>query len=162
MSGITQSLKNHILAMIALRKVMVLRITDWLRFLTGGFYDECFGVENLPVDENFRKNTNIDYVSEEELIKMRTFFENELRKRDEHIKYLEDENEKLRRQLKELQDSLCVMSENESALTDLQSKFKQLEDDWLKQKDIIAGLQNEIKRLKGVNAEYFKSCVLKI
>lgn len=153
-TGITQYLKNHILQMIALRKVMVTRITDWLKYLIGGFYEEIYAIENIPLDENWRKNLQIDYVSEEELIKMRTFFENELRKRDDHIKFLEDENAKLRQQISELQNNLCVMSENESQLTILQGKFKELEGEWLKQKDIIAGLQNEINKLKNMNNEY--------
>jgi chromosome segregation ATPase len=154
LSGISQYLKNHILSMISLRKVFIYRVTDWLRYLIGGFYEEIFTMENLPVDENFRKNLQVDYVSEEDLIKMRLFFEGELKKRDDHIRFLEDENAKLRLQIKDLTDNLCVMSENESALTDLQEKFKQLEDDWLKQKDIIQGLSNEINRLKGLNNEY--------
>jgi predicted nucleic acid-binding Zn-ribbon protein len=153
-NGISQSLKNHILSIIALRKVFIYRITDWLRYLIGGFYDQIFNLENIPIDENFRKNLQIDYVSEEDMIKMRMFFEGELKKRDDHIRYLEDENAKLRQQIKDLSDSLCVMSENESALTDLQAKFKLLEDDWVRQKDLIQGLQNEINRLKGINAEY--------
>lgn len=153
-SGMTESLKGHILSLIALRKIIILRITDWLRYLIGGFYEEIHLLENLPLDEGFRQNLQIDYVSEEELLKMRLFFENELRMRDDHIKYLEDENERLKNQIKELNDNLCVMSENENALTDLQLKFKQLENEWLNQKDIIESLHNENKRLTTINSEY--------
>ena len=71
----THSLKNQIISLINLRKVIILRITDWLRYLIGGFYEEIHLLENLPLDENFRQSLQIDYVDESEIIKMRIFFE---------------------------------------------------------------------------------------
>jgi len=154
-SGITESIKSHMVRIIQLRKTIIIRITAWLKYLAGSFYEHAFSLEGIPVDEAFRRNLQIDYVSEEDLLRLKNFFEAELRKRDDRIRFLEDENSKLRREIESLKGNIVVMSsEQESLIAELRLKLQKLEAEWSYQQQTIGGLTNENSRLNGLNAEY--------
>lgn len=94
-SGLTASLKSHLISIIQLRKLIVIRITEWLRFLCGSFYEYIFSLEGLKIDYSFLNGLQIEFFSEEEINKLRISYENEIRIRDERIRILEIENSKL-------------------------------------------------------------------
>lgn len=59
--GISASLKVHLKAIIQLRKLILNRLTDWIKFLTGDFYSYIFKLEGLEVDYNFLNGLEIDF-----------------------------------------------------------------------------------------------------
>jgi len=153
--GITESIKSHMVRIIQLRKTIIIRITAWLKYLAGSFYEHAFSLEGIPVDEAFRRNLQIDYVSEEDLLRLKLFFEGELKKRDDRIRVLEDENARLRKELETLNGNMVVMNnEQEGIIAELRLKLQKLEAEWSFQQQTIGGLTNENNRLNGLNAEY--------
>ena len=94
-TGISESLKYHLISIIKLRKLMVKRLTDWLRLLTGEFYDYIFTSEGLEIDNIFRKNLQVDFSSDEEIIKLKLYFEQNLKQKDENIYNLSAEKDRL-------------------------------------------------------------------
>lgn len=145
--GISDGLKSHLLRIIEVRKIIVVKITSWLRYLTGPFYDYIFQVEGISMDENFRKSLQIEYVSEEEILRLKAYYEAELRKRDERIKFLEEENARLKRDLDAYKDQERIINE-------LRFKLKQIENEYDNQKIQINSLQSENQRLTKLNGEY--------
>ena len=105
-NGISDSLKNHLLSMIRLRKVIVRKITEWLRLLIGDFYDFIFTKEGLEVDNGFRNALNIEYPSEEELMKLKFYYEQIIKQKDEQISGLLGEREKLFRDNQDLSNQV--------------------------------------------------------
>ncbi len=61
-------------------------------------------------------------------------FESEISKRDSRIRFFEDENSRLKRELDSLRGTLSYLSDQESELSRVSRKFKNLEPDWDKQK----------------------------
>ncbi len=152
--GITESLKIHLSKMIALRKIIVTRITSWLKYLSGGFYDNLFNLEGLPVDENFRKNLKIDYVSEDEIFKIKAFYEGELFKRDERISFLEDENLRFKKEIESLRESFKHFSESDRIITELKAKLHKAEGEIAYLNQNMTMLSNDNQRLNKLNIEY--------
>lgn len=145
--GISDSLKSHLLRMVEIRKVIIFKITSWLRYLTGPIYDYIFSIEGVSVDENFRNNLQIDFISEEEIIRLKAFFEAELRKRDDKIKFLEEENARLRREIETYKDQDRLFNE-------LRFKFSQLEGEYNNLKIQLSNVIGENQRLSKLNGEY--------
>jgi len=152
--GMVESLKSHMVKMVQIRKVMIYKITAWLRYLAGSFYEYVHGLENLSIDELFRQNLQIDYVSEEQLLQLKLFYEGELKKRDDRIRILEDENLRYRKEIDTLRASLAYMSEQETIIAELRMKLQKYESENAYQKQTISTLTNENQRLNGLNSEY--------
>lgn len=68
--SLSASLKAHLISIIQLRKLIVLRLTEWLRFLCGNFYEYIFSLEGLEVDYEFIRGLQIEFFSEEEYMKI--------------------------------------------------------------------------------------------
>ncbi len=143
--GMCENLKGHMLRMVQLRKAIIMRITLWLRYLTGPFYDYVHNLEGLPVDENFRKNLQIDYVSEEDLLKLKAFYEAELQKRDARIAQLEGELQKRDVRIQQLEDENARLKQQVNVLGSENQKLVNLNQEYAKQ---IEGFKREISELK--------------
>jgi len=154
--GIVESLKIHMGKMIQIRKVMVNKISTWLRYLSGEFYEFVHGLENLPVDRQFKQNLPVEYVSEEQLLQLKLFYEGELRKRDDRIRVLEDENIRYRKEIDTLKTSLGYMSEQETIISELRLKLQKFESENAYQKQNISSLTNENQRIIELNSQYLK------
>ena len=100
--GISESLKTHLLNIIRLRKVIVRNFTEWLRFLIGDFYDFVFSAENLNSDNEFRNSLQIEFSSEEEIYKLKYYYENIIKQKDDKISLLILENEMLKNSNEEI------------------------------------------------------------
>lgn len=153
-NGLTESLKTHMLKIVQLRKTIIVKITAWLKYLAGSFFDYAFELEGLSIDEAFRKNLQIDYVSEEDIFKLRFFFEGELKKRDDRIRLLEDENSRYKREIEALRGNLVHLTEQEALIADLKMKLQKLDAEWSYQKQTITTITTENSRLNNLNSEY--------
>jgi len=151
---VSNRLKEHISRIVALRKCIVVQITKWMRFVLGEFFDFIFRAEGVQVDEEFRRSIKVDFFSEEETRKITTMFESEISKRDSRIRFFEDENSRLKRELDSLRGNLSYLSDQESELSRVCRNFKTLEADWDKQKNQIENLTSENKRLWSQNSDY--------
>ena len=114
----------------------------WKEF-KGGKWETTIDVRDFT-DRNYT-----EYFGDSSFLEGPTESSLELNKR--FHQFLEEENERLKLQIKDLSDSMCVMSENEFKLTDMETKFMELEKEWLNQKDIIESLHNEIDRINRIN-----------
>lgn len=148
-------LKEHIKRIVELRKCIVVQITKWLRFVLGGFYDFIFRAEGVSVDEDFRRSVKIDFYSEEEIRKITLIFESELAKRDARIRLLEEENERLKRELESMRGNLCFLNDQEEEINRLNEKLANIEAEWLLQKSQIENLTTENRRLNLLNIDYY-------
>lgn len=78
--GLTENLKQHILDLIKKRKKINQNIDNWLIFILGDFYKKSHELENLPYDEEFYRNIQKEFTSQQ----------------DETIRELIKENERLK------------------------------------------------------------------
>ena len=148
--GVSESLKSHLLKIIKLRKVIVRNTTEWLRFLIGDFYDFVFTTEGLSVDNQFRASLNIEYPSEEDLARLKHYYEQIIRQKDEQISALLSEKDKHLQIIEELKRNMNNMKiEFENTLrTELQNwktKFAEMES---KYQNELRGLAQERDQLK--------------
>ena len=77
-TAIVDILKRHILKIVGIRDLIVKKLSEWLRFLLGDFYEYIFSLEKLEIDENFRRNIKITYSNEEEILEIKKFYESEI------------------------------------------------------------------------------------
>ena len=115
-AGISESLKSHLLRIIKMRRAFVRKSNEWLRFLVGDFYDFIFTTEGLAVDNNFRSSLQIEHPTEDDFMKMKLYFEQIIKQKDEQISGLLSERETLARlnqeylnQIEELKNSMNKM-----------------------------------------------------
>lgn len=64
--SLSASLKAHLIAIIQLRRLIVLKLTEWIRFLCGNFYEYIFSLEGLQVDYEFIRGLQIEFFSDED------------------------------------------------------------------------------------------------
>ena len=125
--NLSKLLIEYLKEITRLRKHIMSKFTDWLRFLTGDFYDYIFTLDRNDIDFNFRNSFQIDFINEEDLMRMKSLLELELRKRDDKLSSLFAENEQFRLELESLRGSLRGYSDQESYYNNLKLKLSQYE-----------------------------------
>lgn len=152
--GITAKFKKLLDEIVRLRNIINNNFTAWLRFLLGDFFDYIFSLEKVSVDFGYKENFPIEmFNNEQELMRLRGTFELELRKRDERIRFLEEENMRMKRDLELLTGSLVQRGNHDNIIADLQLKLRQLEQEWNYQKTTVVSLSNENQRLAQINTD---------
>ena len=94
--NLSKLLIEYLKEITRLRKHIMSKFTDWLRFLTGDFYDYIFTLDRNDIDFNFRNSFQIDFINEEDLMRMKSLLELELIKRDDKLSSLFAEKEQFR------------------------------------------------------------------
>lgn len=61
--NVSAKMKFYVETMIKLRSLIVLRINEWLRYLTGNFYEQLNYIEGSQIDKTYISNLEIEYVS---------------------------------------------------------------------------------------------------
>ena len=153
-NGLNETLKSHMLKIVQLRKTIIARITAWLKYLAGNFFEYASELEGVSIDEAFRRNLQIDYVSDEDIFKLRFFFEGELKKREDRIRILEDENSRYKREIDSLRGNFVHLTEQEALIVDLKIKLQKIDAEWNYQKQTITTIATENGRLNSLNTEY--------
>lgn len=148
--------KSHIIKIIELRKTIVIQLSKWLKFIMGGFYDFIFKSEGISIDDCFRESIIIDYLNEEEIKKLRLFYENQIEIKNEKISELEKRNEELLKKLESLEEEIVCNNDLEGIINDLRLKLRQLEEEWLLQKETIENLNIDKGKLITENSEQIK------
>lgn len=161
-TGLSNMLKEHINRIVYLRKLIVMQITKWLKFIFGGFYEFVFKSEGLIIDEQFKNSIKIEFSdnNNEEISKIKKFYEAELIKRDAKLIMLEEENLKLKNQLNSWRGDLSFISDKESLITDLKMKLIELEEQYSLGKTSIGNLTLENQKLITQNTSYLKELEL--
>ena len=146
--GITQSLRNYLVKIISYRKAFVKRSTEWLRFLVGDFYDYLFTVEGLEIDNSFRSSLNIEYVSEEDLAKLKLYYEQIINQKNQNIEQISRTSKEQLALIDELRRTIAqnkIDYENS-----LRNKLDNLRTEYENQ---ISTLNIEIKNIKFMLSE---------
>ena len=133
--GISEKLKAYLLEIISLRHYIVRKFTDWLKFLTGDIYNYIFSVDRREVDNNFRNNLQIEYGNvvvqnnDDEIFKLKNFYDLELRKKDEKIISLLNELDRVKKENDFLRNNHNLVGEHEQMINNLKNQIKNLEND---------------------------------
>ncbi len=115
--GISENLRCHIVRLVQLRKLIVTRITDYLKYICKDVYEFIFSLEGMPADRDFLKSIPVEYVVEDPEIRIR--LEEELRKKDEIIRRLQEELDQKSKHLvqsSDLERTIHILQQTNSSL----------------------------------------------
>lgn len=155
--GVSEKLKNFVIKISKLRKLMVTNLSLFIKFLLGSFYDFIFSLEGLAADQEFKPLVQLDYVNAEELSRIKLIYDSELQMKEEKINSLEEENIRMKHELEILRSNFAHFSEQESYIQKLKQDLTKLEEERNTQNLNINNLLSENERLTKQNNEIFST-----
>lgn len=157
-SKFSEGLYRHIENIIALRDNFVGRINEYMRFISGDFYQKIHEIDDIPTNENFLKNKKL-FINEDDRFLLE--FQNKLTNKDSEINFLNEkiknlnaESEKNKNYIENLlKKNNEILSENnkqENLIKELQLKF---DDTCVQSANSQDGFNEQMKR---INSEFEK------
>ncbi len=128
-SQLSENLKNYIINILKLRKFLVTKLSFFIKFLVGNFYDFIFHLEKSNPDNTFRSLVQQDYINDEVLSKVKIFYEDELKKKDYHLLSLEEENIRMKHELEMIRTNFSCFSEQQNLVSKLKQNLSNNEEE---------------------------------
>jgi hypothetical protein len=73
--GLSNSVKTHLSAILNLRNTLIVSLTEWIRFIIGDVYAYAHKIEGITVDQFFLDGLQIEYASQEEISRIKSYYE---------------------------------------------------------------------------------------
>jgi len=152
---ICETLKSFIIKISRLRKFLVTKLSLFIKFLLGSYYDFIFSLEGLATDNEFRSAVQLDFINNEELLRIKLIYDQIIRKKENNLRYVEEENIRIKHELEILRSNFAHFSEQESCILKLKQDLAKSEQERNSQNVCLNNLSSENERLTKQNNQIF-------